>query len=158
MCLIKFRFFFHEFWTIENLLTTNVLDYKRDVQCTTGWLYTHRSMVYGTVNWSKIEIVLYTLFVLSRLTTLNHAVLVHITWVNLEDYGTKVGSVRYSPVNLGGRDSTKNVYSTILSLLQSTVEWSVPHCFELCAVFVWVYSSSLPRLECKTKWTLPTFF
>ena len=50
-----------------------------------------------------------------------HAIVVHITRVNLEDYGTKVGSVRYSPVNLGGRDSTKSVNSTILRILQSTV-------------------------------------
>ena len=36
-----------------------------------------------------------------------HAILVHITRVNLEDNGTKVVSVRDSPGNLGGRDSTK---------------------------------------------------
>ena len=29
--------------------------------------------------------------------------------------------MRYSPVNLGGRDSTKSVYSTISSFLQSSV-------------------------------------
>ena len=27
---------------------------------------------------------------------IRHAILYHITWVNLEDYGTKVGSVRQS--------------------------------------------------------------
>ena len=52
------------------------------------------------------------------------AILVHITWVNLEDYGKKVGSVRYSSVISGGRDSTKIVYNTISSLLQSTVKRS----------------------------------
>ena len=52
---------------------------------------------------------------------IHYAILVHITGVNLEDYGIKPGSVRYSPVNLGGRTSTKSVYSTISSLLQSTV-------------------------------------
>ena len=36
-----------------------------------------------------------------------HAILVHITRVNLEDYGIKVGLVRYSPVNLGGRSQYK---------------------------------------------------
>ena len=46
-----------------------------------------------------------------------HVVLVHITWVNSEDYGTPAGSVQYCLVNLGGRDSTKRVYSTISSLL-----------------------------------------
>ena len=42
-----------------------------------------------------------------------HAILVHIAWVYLKDYDTKVGSVWYSPVNLGGRDSTKSVYSPV---------------------------------------------
>ena len=38
--------------------------------------------------------------------------MVHKIRVNFKDYDTKVGSVRYTPVNLGGRDS-------ISSLLQS---------------------------------------
>ena len=46
---------------------------------------------------------------------------VHVKWVNLENYVTKVGSVRHSPVNPGGQDSTKSVYSLISSLYPSTV-------------------------------------
>ena len=34
-----------------------------------------------------------------------HAILVHILWVNLEDYGTKVGSMQYSPERHKGRIS-----------------------------------------------------
>ena len=37
---------------------------------------------------------------------------------------TKVGSVRHSPVNLGGRDSTQSVFFRISSLLQPTVSYA----------------------------------
>ena len=53
-----------------------------------------------------------------------HAILVKIRWVNSEEHGTKVKTVRYSPVNIVGPDNghgTKSVYSTISSLLQCTV-------------------------------------
>ena len=50
-----------------------------------------------------------------------HSILVHISRVNLEILGTRVETVRYSLVNWNGKDSTKSVYSTISSLLQSTV-------------------------------------
>ena len=46
---------------------------------------------------------------------------VDITRVNLEEHGIQVGSVRYSPVNQGRRDSTKSEYSMVSSLLQSTL-------------------------------------
>ena len=39
----------------------------------------------------------------------------------MDKHGTKVRTVRYSPVNLVGKDSTKSVYSTISSLLSITV-------------------------------------
>ena len=50
-----------------------------------------------------------------------HAILVHISRVNSEEHGTKVETVRYSPFNLVGQDSTKGVYSPVQSylLLQS---------------------------------------
>ena len=38
------------------------------------------------------------------------------------EHGTTVETVRYSPFNLVGQDSTKRVYSTIPSLLPSTVK------------------------------------
>ena len=39
-----------------------------------------------------------------------HAILVHTSRVNLEEHGAKVDTVRSSPVNLDGQDSTKSVY------------------------------------------------
>ena len=48
-------------------------------------------------------------------------ILVHTSRVNLEEQSTKVETVRYSLGNLVGQDSTESVYSTITSLLQSTV-------------------------------------
>ena len=53
---------------------------------------------------------------------MRHAILVKKRRVNIEDFGINVETVRYSPVNLVGRDSTKSVYGTISSLLQSTVK------------------------------------
>ena len=44
------------------------------------------------------------------LLTVSHAILVHIRRVNLEEHGAKVDTVRYSPVNLVGQDSTKSVH------------------------------------------------
>ena len=41
----------------------------------------------------------------------------YISRVNWEEHGTKVETVRHSPVNLDGQASTKSVYGTISSLL-----------------------------------------
>ena len=57
-----------------------------------------------------------------------HDILARITRVNSEEHGTKVETVRYSPVSLVGRDSTQSVYSTISSLLQPTVVLSFNAC------------------------------
>ena len=40
-------------------------------------------------------------------SALNYAILVHVSRVNLEEHGAKVGTVRCSPVNLVAQDSTK---------------------------------------------------
>ena len=48
--------------------------------------------------------------------------MVHISRVNLVLHSAKVDTVRQSPVNLDGQDSTKSVDSTISSLLQNTGE------------------------------------
>ena len=60
-------------------------------------------------------------------STTVHAILVHISRVNLEEHGAKVETLRYSPVNLVGQDSTKSVYSTISRLLQSIVTIQLRH-------------------------------
>ena len=44
-----------------------------------------------------------------------HDILVYISRVNSEEYHSKVESVRYSPVNLLGQNSTKSVYGSISS-------------------------------------------
>ena len=46
-----------------------------------------------------------------------------IRWLNSKEHGTKNETLRYSPVNLIGQDSTKSVYITIQSLPQSTVTY-----------------------------------
>ena len=38
---------------------------------------------------------------------MHHTILVHIARVNLEEHGTKIETVRYSPVNLGGQKVQK---------------------------------------------------
>ena len=43
-----------------------------------------------------------------------------IRLVNSVEHGAKVETVRYGPVNLVGRESTKSVYSTISKVLQIT--------------------------------------
>ena len=64
---------------------------------------------------------LFTLLPSLPLTTSNGAILVQFRRVNSEEHGTKGETVRSSPVNLDGQDSTTSVYRTISSLLQSTV-------------------------------------
>ena len=49
-----------------------------------------------------------------------HAILVNIRRVNSMEHGTKVETVRKSPVDLIGQAYTKSVYSKISSLLQYT--------------------------------------
>ena len=56
------------------------------------------------------------MYFLRNLETVVNAILFHISRVNLEEHGAKVNTV-----NLVWPDSTKSVYSTISSLLQSTV-------------------------------------
>ena len=41
--------------------------------------------------------------------------------INSDEHGPKVETVRYSPVNLVGQESSKSVYSTISCLLQFKV-------------------------------------
>ena len=53
--------------------------------------------------------------------TLDQVSLVHIRGVNLDDHSAKVGTVRKSPFNTDGQDSTKSGYSTISSSFQNVI-------------------------------------
>ena len=72
-----------------------------------------------------------------------HAILVHTSRVNLEEHGSKVGTVRQSPVNLVGQNKTKSVYSTISSLLQSTLILASFYLHDKKLSFVILFSISL---------------
>ena len=54
----------------------------------------------------------------TNISIFSHDILVQIRRVNSEEHGKDVETVRYSPVNLVGQDSTKSVYRTVRLLEQ----------------------------------------
>ena len=53
---------------------------------------------------------------------INYAILVLLRRVHLEEQGTKVETVRFSPDSSVGRDSRKSVYSTMSMFLKFTAK------------------------------------